>query len=48
MVYPAVLKADMAAWEQGTFPAAMTFVSLAVLAVCVAASRLLFEKQDMK
>ena len=47
-VYPAVLKADTAAWEQGVFPALMLVVNLAVLAVCVAASRILFEKQDLK
>ena len=48
LIYPAALKADMAAWEQGSFPMTMTLVSLAVLVVCVAASRLLFEKQDLK
>lgn len=47
-IYPAVLKADMGAWEQGTFPAAMLLVNLAVLAVCIIVSRILFEKQDLK
>ena len=47
-VYPAALKGNMAAWEQGTFPLVMLIVNLAVLAVCVAVSRILFEKQDLK
>ncbi|MBR3060014.1 MAG: hypothetical protein IKG89_05320 [Oscillospiraceae bacterium] len=48
LIYPAKLKADMAAWEQGTFPLTMALICLAVLAVCIAVSRLLFEKQDIK
>ena len=48
LIYPAALKADMAAWEQGSFPMTMTLICLGVLVVCVAVSRLLFEKQDIK
>ena len=48
LIYPAALKADKAAWAQGTFPGTMLLVSLIVLVVCVAVSRLLFEKQDLK
>ena len=48
IVYPAALKADLSTWEQGTFPLTMTLVCLGVLVVCVAASRVLFEKRDMK
>ena len=48
VVYPAALKADTHTWEQGYFPAAMTLICLAILVVCVAVSRILFEKQDMK
>lgn len=47
-IYPAALKADMASWEQGSFPMTMTLICLGILVVCVAASRLLFEKQDLK
>lgn len=48
VIYPAVLKADKAVWAQGTFPTTMLIVNLAVLVVCVAVSRVLFEKQDVK
>ena len=48
VVYPAALKADMHTWEQGSFPAAMTLICLAILVVCVAVSRILFEKRDLK
>ncbi len=48
IIYPAAMKADITAWEQGAFPLAILLVNLAVLVVCVAVSAVLFEKQDMK
>ena len=48
VIYPAALKADKTVWAQGTFPLTMTLVSLALLVVCVAVSRVVFEKQELK
>ncbi len=48
VIYPAALKADLEAWNPGYFPLAMTLICLAILVVCIAVSRILFEKQDLK
>ena len=48
VIWPAALKADMTVWGQGTFPTLMTVAGVVLLAVCVAVSRLLFEKMDMQ
>ena len=48
LIYPAAMKADMLIWKQETFPLTLLLVNLAVLVICVAASRFLFEKQELK